>query len=222
MNASARSRILQRLRRAQAPSNSRASKYLHTGNTFFKKDSRDLRALLEERFEGNRTQVITCTQATLIPALAGLLTQKQWRQVMVGSQAPLSAPSLRASLIDCELHQYHHSFEDVRDQLFDATDAAITGVHAALADTGTLVLLPDANEPRTLSLVPPVHIAILTRACPIYANFHSLMADAPWDTRNMPSNIVFVCGPSKTADIQQTLAYGAHGPKELIVFMVSD
>jgi L-lactate dehydrogenase complex protein LldG len=36
----------------------------------------------------------------------------------------------------------------------------------------------------------------------------------------MPSNLIFVSGPSKTADIQQTLAYGAHGPKRLIVVLV--
>ena len=39
---------------------------------------------------------------------------------------------------------------------------------------------------------------------------------------NMPTNLLLVTGPSKTADIQQTLAYGAHGPKELVIVLIND
>jgi L-lactate dehydrogenase complex protein LldG len=91
-----------------------------------------------------------------------------------------------------------------------------------VADTGTLVLWPDADEPRTLSLVPPVHIAVL-RASRLYASLPAAMAALlRTGGPGLPSNLLLVSGPSKTADIQQVLAYGAHGPKELVIVLVDD
>jgi L-lactate dehydrogenase complex protein LldG len=65
-----------------------------------------------------------------------------------------------------------------------------------------------------------VHIAVL-RASRLYASLPAAMAALQPQSR-MPSNLLLVSGPSKTADIQQVLAYGAHGPKELIIVLVND
>jgi L-lactate dehydrogenase complex protein LldG len=71
-----------------------------------------------------------------------------------------------------------------------------------------------------LSLVPPVHVAVL-HASRLYASLPAAMA-ALQPQADMPTNLLLVTGPSKTADIQQVLAYGAHGPKELIIVLVDD
>jgi L-lactate dehydrogenase complex protein LldG len=105
-------------------------------------------------------------------------------------------------------------------ELFDTVDASVTSAQAGMADTGTLVLVPGPHEPRTLSLVPPVHVAVLM-ASQLYASLPAAMlALRPED--DMPTNLVLVTGPSKTSDIQQTLAFGAHGPKELVIVLVND
>jgi len=57
------------------------------------------------------------------------------------------------------------------------------------------------------------------RAGDIADNLSGLIRAQGWAER-MPTNVVLVSGPSKTADIEQTLAYGVHGPKELIVLVV--
>ncbi|WP_421191495.1 LutC/YkgG family protein [Aeromonas enteropelogenes] len=111
-------------------------------------------------------------------------------------------------------------FAGWKDDLFDACQAGITHCAGAIADTGTLVLLPDSGEPRTLSLVPPCHIALLA-ASTIADNLAGLVAAGRWQ-QAMPTNLLLVSGPSKTADIQQTLAYGAHGPSRLLVVLVED
>lgn len=111
-------------------------------------------------------------------------------------------------------------FASWKDDLFDACQAGITHCAGAIADTGTLVLLPDGGEPRTLSLVPPCHIALLA-ASTIADNLAGLVAAGCWQ-QAMPTNLLLVSGPSKTADIQQTLAYGAHGPSRLLVVLVED
>nr|WP_306288151.1 LUD domain-containing protein [Pseudoalteromonas sp. WY3] len=53
----------------------------------------------------------------------------------------------------------------------------------------------------------------------LYPTFSELLEKEQWHNK-LPTNVVFISGPSKTADIQQTLAYGAHGPKELIVLII--
>lgn len=71
-----------------------------------------------------------------------------------------------------------------------------------------------------MSLVPPVHFALL-KASEIYENFYQVQQKQQWPV-NMPTNALLVSGPSKTADIEQILAYGAHGPKDLVVLILED
>lgn len=110
------------------------------------------------------------------------------------------------------------SIEQWKDLIFDDIDVGITTAHCAIATTGTIVLWPGPGEPRTLSLVPPVHIVIV-RTDTLYNDFAAVMREQKW-AEAMPTNLLLVSGPSKTADIQQTLAYGAHGPRELVVVLV--
>lgn len=119
-----------------------------------------------------------------------------------------------------KLVPYDRPVEELKDTLVHGVDAGFTTTLGGIAETGTLVLWPDADEPRLLSLLPPVHIA-LVRAADIVDNLPGLMRAQGWAER-MPTNAVLVSGPSKTADIEQTLAYGVHGPKELIVLVVGE
>lgn len=116
------------------------------------------------------------------------------------------------------LTRYDHAIDDWKDVLFHDIDFSITGSLAGLAESGSLVLWPSPDEPRLMSLVPPLHIALLD-AGRMFENFAALLAAENWSAR-MPTNALLVSGPSKTADIEQTLAYGIHGPKALIVLIL--
>jgi L-lactate dehydrogenase complex protein LldG len=107
--------------------------------------------------------------------------------------------------------------EEFKEELFQI-DAAITTTIGAIAETGAIVLWPDKKEPRLMSLVPPVHIAVL-EADNIYNSFCEIIQTQDWPGR-MPTNALLISGPSKTADIEMTLAFGVHGPKELIVLII--
>jgi len=113
---------------------------------------------------------------------------------------------------------YDRPIEELKATLFDDVDAGFTMVRSAIADTGTLVLWPSPEEPRLLSLVPPIHVALLSAAT-IRDTLLSVLRDQGW-AKGLPPNVVLVSGPSKTADIEQTLAYGVHGPKRLVVVVV--
>jgi L-lactate dehydrogenase complex protein LldG len=94
----------------------------------------------------------------------------------------------------------------------------ITGAIAGLADTGTLVLTSGQGRPRLASLLPPVHIALL----PVSTLLPSLPDLFVKHTAltEQGSNLIFITGPSRTADIELTAVYGVHGPKNVHVILV--
>jgi L-lactate dehydrogenase complex protein LldG len=89
-----------------------------------------------------------------------------------------------------------------------------------VAETGGLLLETGPSEPRLLSLVPPIHLALLYASC-IQDTLWSAFRHLGWGN-GLPTNALLISGPSKTADIEQTLAYGVHGPKRLVVVLVDD
>jgi L-lactate dehydrogenase complex protein LldG len=99
-------------------------------------------------------------------------------------------------------------------------EAGITSTEGAIAETGALILWPTEKEPRLMSIVPPLHIAVL-QADKIHNSLSEVIQKENWPTK-MPTNVVLVSGPSKTADIEMTLAFGVHGPKELIVLILEE
>ncbi|MBB3242864.1 L-lactate dehydrogenase complex protein LldG [Pseudomonas sp. Tn43] len=118
------------------------------------------------------------------------------------------------------LKAYNRPVEEWKAELFNDTPASLTGTLGAIAATGSLILWPTREEPRLMSLVPPVHFALL-KASEIRDNFYQVQQEFEW-AQGMPTNALLVSGPSKTADIEQVLAYGAHGPKDLVVLILED
>ena len=99
-------------------------------------------------------------------------------------------------------------------------DVGITRAQAGIAETGTLMLDSSVEQNRLVSLVPPVHIAILD-ASRIYATLGETLAMLQSGNEISPA-ITFITGPSRTADIELTLAIGVHGPQELYVVIIQD
>jgi len=121
---------------------------------------------------------------------------------------------------DPELVPYEEPVENFKDALFHRIGAGFTGTLAGVAETGGLLLEPGPEEPRLLSLVPPIHIALL-RASTIEDTLAAAIRNRGWG-KGRTNNALLISGPSKTADIEQTLAYGVHGPKRLVVVLVDD
>jgi L-lactate dehydrogenase complex protein LldG len=94
----------------------------------------------------------------------------------------------------------------------------ITSADYALADTGTLVMLASPEEARLVSLLPPVHIAVVPRA-KILTGLDELFSIMP-RPGDVTSSMVLITGPSRTADIEQILVRGVHGPGEIHVVVV--
>jgi L-lactate dehydrogenase complex protein LldG len=106
-----------------------------------------------------------------------------------------------------------------------AAAAGITGVDFALAETGTLVLSSFTEKVQVASLAPPIHIALYRRS-QLVGSLDEVLARLPISTsQSSPSagrSVVFVTGTSRTADIEQILVRGVHGPREIHAILVED
>ncbi|MCC7358863.1 MAG: LUD domain-containing protein [Anaerolineales bacterium] len=100
----------------------------------------------------------------------------------------------------------------------------VTGAEAALAATGTLALRSGAGRPRLASLSVEVHVALVTPD-QFYADWAAWLAalgpEAVAERLGTASNTVLISGPSRTGDIEMTLTVGVHGPREVIVMIVT-
>lgn len=153
--------------------------------------------------------------------LARLAKEKQLRNLLYAPAGPLAEKIEAAWQLETDLPELvarETDVDDWKEELFFGIDAAVTSTRSGIAEVGALILWPTPEEPRSFSLVPPLHIAVL-EADKLHNTFADVIADENWQA-GMPTNALLISGPSKSADIEQTLAYGVHGPVELIVLLI--
>ncbi|AMS14387.1 L-lactate dehydrogenase complex protein LldG [Pseudomonas sp. NFIX51] len=178
---------------------------------------------LRKQMEAVHTEIHQTTAQDWPALLARLLGERQLPSLLI---APTTPHGRRVSQYWAEhpglptLKAYDRPVEEWKAELFNDTPASLTTTLGAIAATGSLILWPTREEPRLMSLVPPVHFALL-KASEIRDNFYQVQQEYAW-AQGMPTNALLVSGPSKTADIEQVLAYGAHGPKDLVVLILED
>ncbi len=160
--------------------------------------------LLLERFSGQAVRAGSPQEAL-----------EQVRRLVAGRQAVASpAPLLeRLGILALpEVVPASGSVEEVR-RICAAADIGITSAEYALADTGALVALAGPQESRLASLLPPVHVTVL-ETDRILSGLDELFTRLP-DPGAVSSSLVLIGGPSRTADIEQILTLGVHGPREI-------
>jgi L-lactate dehydrogenase complex protein LldG len=176
-------------------------------------------ARLRRCMEAVRAEFLEATAASWPAVVRDFLRSAGARNVMAGAGSPLAAPLAAACAGggDPALLLYDRPVEEIKASLFSAVDAGISSCLGGIAETGGLVVCPSPEEPRLLSLVPPIHLVLLDPE-QIWDTLWHAVRDLGW-ARNPPPNALVISGPSKTADIEQTLAYGVHGPKRLVVVL---
>ena len=105
-------------------------------------------------------------------------------------------------------------------QNLDGIRVGLTGALAGLADTGSIVVQSGPHRARAASLLPETHIALLSsdRLYPSMSTFFA--AHSAQSLTASASNLVFITGPSRTADIEMIITRGVHGPKRLCVVLL--
>ncbi len=207
---SARGEILDRLRR-------KASKVEMPGAWQSQRDFPDL----AERFAASLTAVrgevrrAENLEAALVE-VGTILEEVSAKTVVTNNETPLSEEALAERWSECAWHIVGQSSGNLRE-FCEGADVGLSGVEAALAETGSLVVRSGAGKSRLATLLPPVHIALVPVSClvpDIFIWTASRNKEAP-----MPSNLNLISGPSKSADIEFTLTLGVHGPKRLVAVL---
>jgi L-lactate dehydrogenase complex protein LldG len=154
------------------------------------------------------------------------LLKQTGQQVITWSDEDLPIDHIRELLLRAGVTR--HAPDLARDgslrrqtwQNLDGIRVGITGALAGLADTGSIAILSGPQRARAASLLPETHIALL----PIDRLFPSLIAFfAAHSAQNLTlnsSNLVFITGPSRTADIEMIITRGVHGPKRLCIMLL--
>ena len=114
---------------------------------------------------------------------------------------------VNAEAVGCHVH---------RGTAPELPDAGVSEALYGLADTGSVVLAASPAEPRANSLLPDVHVTLL-REDRILPGLEELFEAVGGD---LPSALAIVTGPSRSADIEQKLAVGVHGPREVHVVLL--
>jgi len=99
--------------------------------------------------------------------------------------------------------------------------AAISHAFGGIAESGTLMLVSGKANPTTLNFLPDTHVVVVA-AADVYGDYEALWQRlrAAYGAGQMPRTVNLITGPSRSADIEQTLILGAHGPRRLHVFVV--
>ena len=140
--------------------------------------------------------------------------------VLAGRKAAASNASVLRESGITSLAGVESGFTDSAQLRGLAASAAcgITGADYALADTGTLMMLASPEEARLISLLPPVHIAVVQHER-LLTGLDELLSILPHPAEQT-SSMVLITGPIRTADIEQILVRGVHGPGEIHVVVV--
>jgi L-lactate dehydrogenase complex protein LldG len=169
--------------------------------------------------------VVVDDSAAARAALAALLEKYQPRSAFCWQHPALDPVGVDKSLAERGIGKLTHEGlmglppEEQRTRIL-AADIGITSVTHAIAETGSLVMMAEPGHERLASLLPPVHVAIVERS-QILPDLFDLFAElqrAGYDS--LPSNLVFITGPSKTGDVEFTLTTGVHGPGKWHVIVV--
>jgi L-lactate utilization protein LutC len=163
-----------------------------------------------------------------LEALAGkavrVRSMQQAREYVTETIAGKTAVASNAPyLAECGITALPGVRSGIRDvdelrELCATIDTGITSADYALGDTGTLVMIASPAEARLISLLPPAHLAVVPKER-ILTGLDELFTAVP-QPAEISSSMVLITGPSRTADIEQILVRGVHGPGQITVVIV--
>ncbi len=170
---------------------------------------------------------LTAAAVDLPDLVARLTRERGSERLLAWESEQLPAPGLVAALRQAGLRVANGAVPAGPERTttlaeWETITVGLTGADAAIAETGTLVLLAGAGRPRLAAMSVRRHIVLITPAqlFPTLAAWQASRPDLARELRAR-SAALLVTGPSRTADIEMTLTVGVHGPGELIVVLVT-
>ena len=163
--------------------------------------------------------ILVQSEQEVVQALTETIRRLQQTKLLARRIAISDAPDVERLIRVTDLEVDELEIAPSASEVF-RFDVGISQAQAGIAETGTLLLDSSRERHRLVSLVPPVHIAIIN-ASQIVETLGEALAMLRREHKVSPI-VTLVTGPSRTADIELTLAIGVHGPQELFVIVNQD
>lgn len=169
---------------------------------------------------GGFPHIVADANAAVAKVIA-LVQSKSARKALLGRGPFIDGLPLAECLrtIGVEVTSPEDKPTETRRESFFAADIGITGTDYLIAETGSVALLCRPDEPRSFSLLPPVHIVVAERSQILPDLFDLFGKLEETGKPMMPSCLAIITGPSKTGDIELRLVTGVHGPGEIHVIV---
>ena len=202
-----------------------------------KRSAAERQKLLETLFEAAKPinlKVTACQNGTSVAAaLVDLVREKapEWKSqksVAAWKHPLIESLNLPDALAEQGVPVFFADLQktapqNLRRQIIDSY-IGITSADFCLADSATLVMRTRPGQARSVSLLPSIHVAVIELSR-VIADLKELFALLKWDPQHSKEGLTncmtLVSGPSKTADIEATMVNGAHGPREVHVFVIT-
>lgn len=209
MNVSpSKENILKKIRKALTGSTPLPFPQSEGNNSVFQPSTQELEVEFAEQFTKLQGKFVFClNHAELVLQLQQLILHQKWEKVLCREEALMTALS-------------QNGYAQPSWPELATCDVAITSCECLVARTGSMVLSAAGESGRTTSVYAPVHICIAHTGQLVYDVKDALQLLREKYGQQLPSQIAFATGPSRTADIEKTLVVGIHGPGEAYVFLV--
>ena len=191
------------------------------GRTGYQGAGSDPVACFLERFAsaGGKASPVTGSEAAQ-DKIVELVRQFAPQRIVLGAARIIEELDLPARLSGLEMSIVKERLgtDPIAPDDFFAADMSISGVDYLIAETGSLVMQSSMHQSRSVSLLPPLHLAVAETRQIIPDLFDYFELSRP--AAGMPSCVTLITGPSKTGDIELRLVTGVHGPGELHLVLI--
>jgi L-lactate dehydrogenase complex protein LldG len=206
--SSVREQILKNIRKALTQPVPQPFQSIEKTEFSFKQSGEDLAVIFAQKFTSLLGQFSFCeNEEDLVSQIRTLATERKWNEIYCCDENVKVAFS-------------SFGFNDFSQKSVADSDVSITRCELLVARTGSMVLSSTESSGRTTSVYAPIHICIAKTSQLVYDVKDALVILQKKYGDQLPSQISFATGPSRTADIEKTLVVGVHGPKEVYCFLI--
>lgn len=211
MEPTSKERILKKIRKGLIHSTSQPFPNVDASGSIYPAPSDDLSVVFAESLSKLSGNFIFCeNEKEMMRNIAALVEEKGWNFVYCWEE-------------ELQKLMQKHEFKNIRiGKNLEKSDAGITLCESLIARTGSILLSSKQSAGRALPIFPPAHLVIAYTSQLVYDIKDAMQAVTQKYEGMLPSLISLATGPSRTADIEKTLVLGAHGPKEVYVFLIDD
>lgn len=210
-STTSKEKILKKIRKALTTKSTREIGDVDKTSEIFVTSDEPLEIQFAQNFSAADGKFVFCeNEEEFIESLAFFVQDNEWENIFCVE------PKIKELLLKGNIN-----FSDKEEDLLK-TDIGLTLCENLVARTGSVVVSSKQISGRRLPVYANFHVVVAYTSQLVYNTNDSLKQIKEKYNNNLPSMISTITGPSKTADIEKTLVQGAHGPREIILFLIDD